>query len=303
VNYFEDHIGDYAAATAHLSWDEDMAYTRLIRAYYHHEKPIPADLKAACRIARAQTTGQREAVKTVLDEFFTLQEDGWHQKRCDAEIARYQDKQEKARRSAATRWNAKQPQSAGNANASPDAMRTHTEGNAPSLQTPDTRPKERESALTPDAVAPDPAEARAPSNPEPEPQGTQAGAVCKAMRKAGLSSTNPGDPRLLTLLQQGATEAEFVGLAAEAAEKRKGWAWVLSVLQARRAEASEIALAPRPEDAPKPWQETADGIKAKGAELGMRWSDDGWVNGECIPFPTYRARVLRAAGVGPEAAA
>ena len=136
-----------------------------------------------------------------------------------------------------------------------------------------------------------------------EPQGTNAGAVCKAMRQTGLSATNPGDPRFLALLAQGASEAEFVGLAKEAAEKGKGWAWVLSVLQARRTEAAAISLAPRPEDVPKPWQETADGIKAKGAELGMRWSDDGWVNGECIPFPTYRARVLHAAGVPKEIAA
>lgn len=73
---------------------------------------------------------------------------------------------------------------------------------------------------------------------------TPAGAVCRAMRQAGLQQTNPGDPRLLALLEQGATEAEFAGLAAEAAGKGKGWAWVLAVLQARRAEAAAIALAP-----------------------------------------------------------
>lgn len=68
-----------------------MAYTRLIRAYYHHEKPIPLDLKEACRLARAQTPTQRKAVETVLREFFVQLEDGWHQKRCDEEIGRYRD--------------------------------------------------------------------------------------------------------------------------------------------------------------------------------------------------------------------
>lgn len=138
MNYYEHHLGDYAAATAHLSWDEDMAYQRLIRAYYHHEKPIPADVKAACRLARATTAVQRQAVETVLQEFFELGPDGWRQKRCDAEIERYQEKQEKARRSANARWSAKPTQSEGNANASPNAMRTHSEGNAPRHQTPDT---------------------------------------------------------------------------------------------------------------------------------------------------------------------
>lgn len=96
MNYYEHHLGDYAAATAHLSWDEDMAYTRLIRAYYHHERPIPADLREACRLARATTPAQRRAVDTVLHEFFALHEDGWHQKRCDEEIERYQTKQPEA---------------------------------------------------------------------------------------------------------------------------------------------------------------------------------------------------------------
>lgn len=73
---------------------------------------------------------------------------------------------------------------------------------------------------------------------------TQAGSVCKAMRQAGLQQTNPGDPRLLALLEQGATEAEFSGLAAEAARGGKGFAWVLVALQNRRAEAAAIALSP-----------------------------------------------------------
>lgn len=147
MNYFEDHIGDYAAATAHLSWDEDLAYRRLICLYYHHEKPIPADVKVACRMVRAITSAQRKAVESVLQEFFTLLDDGWHQKRCDAELRRYWDKQAKAKRSADARWSAQRAQSDGNANASADAMRTdmrtHSEGNAPSNQTPDPNTKPR----------------------------------------------------------------------------------------------------------------------------------------------------------------
>ena len=143
MNYFEDHIGDYAAATAHLSWDEDMAYTRLIRAYYHTERPIPKD--QTYRLARATTPAQRKAVDTVIAEFFWLGDDGYHQKRCDEEIARYQDKQSKAKASANKRWAHVQAASEGNANASANAMRTHmpthSEGNAPRArpQSPDTR--------------------------------------------------------------------------------------------------------------------------------------------------------------------
>lgn len=136
MNYFEDHIGDYAAATAHLSWDEDMAYTRLIRAYYHAEKPIPA--AQAYRLARAATPAQRRAVDSILGEFFRLEDGAYRQKRCDEEIARFQDKQAKAKRSAEARWGGHKPQSGRNANASEKDMRTHSEGNA--LQSPDTKP-------------------------------------------------------------------------------------------------------------------------------------------------------------------
>lgn len=91
-----------------------------------------------------------------------------------------------------------------------------------------------------------PSRARPPEDP-PEPGAqppTAAGLVCRAMRRAGLAAVNPGDPRLLELLRQGATEAEFVGLTAEAVAKSKGFAWVLVALQSRRAEAAAIHLAP-----------------------------------------------------------
>ena len=84
MNYYPFHIGDYASATRHLSWDEDAAYRRLLDVYYTHEKPIP-DAKVI-RFTGAQTKSQREAVATVLSEFFVLGEEGWRHERCDSEI-------------------------------------------------------------------------------------------------------------------------------------------------------------------------------------------------------------------------
>jgi hypothetical protein len=76
-------------------------------------------------------------VIVVLDEFFTRTDDGYRHKRCDEEVARYHEKQEKARSSANARW----AKSERNAN----AMRTHSEGNA--LQTPDTSLKSKKKNL------------------------------------------------------------------------------------------------------------------------------------------------------------
>lgn len=86
MNYYRHHIGDFDADTAHLSWMEDAAYRRLICLYYRREQPIPADIAQACRLVRAVSKPEREAVETVLREFFTLTDDGWRNKRCEEEI-------------------------------------------------------------------------------------------------------------------------------------------------------------------------------------------------------------------------
>lgn len=157
MNYYEHHLGDYLRDTAHLSMLEDGAYRRLIDAYYIRETPLPLELRDVYRLVRAQSKQDREAVDTVLREFFVQTPEGWKHNRCDREIGRFQDKQRKARASAEARWSQRQSHSEGNANAyanaSPDAMRTHmrthSEGNAPRArpQTPDTRHQSSEAEL------------------------------------------------------------------------------------------------------------------------------------------------------------
>ncbi len=100
MNYYPFHLGDYASATRHLSWDEDLAYRRLIDAYYTREAPIPADKRAAYRLVCATTESQREAVDVILTEFFTLVDGWWTNSRCDEEINAAAVKREKARASA-----------------------------------------------------------------------------------------------------------------------------------------------------------------------------------------------------------
>jgi uncharacterized protein YdaU (DUF1376 family) len=121
LNYYPFHIGDYASATRHLSWDEDAAYRRLLDAYYLREGPLPLELRALYRLVSAQSDAQREAVETVLREFFKETPDGWTHGRCDIELAAMRDKREKAAQSAKAKW-AKANARAGDANAGkPDA--------------------------------------------------------------------------------------------------------------------------------------------------------------------------------------
>ena len=97
MRHFPHHIGDYAAHTAHLTFVEDAAYHRLLRRYYQDEKPLPADLAAVQRLVGARAKEERAAVETVLREFFTLQDDGWHQARADQEIVAYQNRADAGR--------------------------------------------------------------------------------------------------------------------------------------------------------------------------------------------------------------
>lgn len=141
MNYYPFHIGDYASATRHLTWDEDAAYRRLLDAYYVREAPLPLELRQVYRLVGASTEAQREAVDTILEEFFTKTEDGYRHARCDAEIARMQDRRNKASQSASKRWsnaNAMPPDSEGNANAcdtDANACESVCEGNAPNTNT------------------------------------------------------------------------------------------------------------------------------------------------------------------------
>lgn len=135
MNFYHFNIGDYAGKTRHLSWDEDMAYRRLLDAYYASEAPLPSDRAKIYRLVGAQSKKQKISVDAVLEEFFDECEDGWRNSRCDEEIAKAAEKKTKASQSAKTRWEAEkalrehvEPQSVGSAK----AMRTHSEGNAPS---------------------------------------------------------------------------------------------------------------------------------------------------------------------------
>lgn len=264
VNYFEDHIGDYAAATAHLTWDEDMAYTRLIRAYYHSEKPIPQG--QAYRLARATTPTQRKAVDTVIAEFFTLQDDGYHQKRCDEEIARYH---EKAPDRDAKRENERERQRRARERRKQifDALRDI--GVVPAFDAPMSQLNALLSqhnitleshAVTRDITQPVTRDDTATQTPVPRHQTPESashsarepsayGLASKAMRQAGIADASPSHPDLIALVDAGVSPPEFADAAADAVRRRKGFGYALATVRGRREDAARKGLVPA---APEP---------------------------------------------------
>lgn len=103
MRFYPFNIGDYAAATRHLSLLEDLAYRRILDAIYLDEQfPTGTPEEVARKIGMRE---HAEAVRNVLGEFFTRAEDGsWMNTRCEEEIRRYQSQVSGGRRGADARW-------------------------------------------------------------------------------------------------------------------------------------------------------------------------------------------------------
>jgi uncharacterized protein YdaU (DUF1376 family) len=143
VNFYPFHIGDYVSKTRHLTWDEDMAYRRLLDLYYTTEKPLPLNKAAVYRFTMAQTPEQRAAIDTVLVEFFDETPEGYRNKRCDEQLSVQIDKRAKASQSANKRW--------GNASAMPaqceaNATNTNTNTNTKEESSEPSAPEENTAA-------------------------------------------------------------------------------------------------------------------------------------------------------------
>lgn len=94
MNHYPHHIGDFNSATRHLTFVERALYRELLDLYYDTERPLNADATKLARRVLAHTEEQRAALDVVLEEFFELQDDGWHNARCDRELDAYRQKQE-----------------------------------------------------------------------------------------------------------------------------------------------------------------------------------------------------------------
>jgi uncharacterized protein YdaU (DUF1376 family) len=93
MHYYQFSIGDYRAATAHLTNEEDLAYRRLLDMYYDTEQKIPLDTQWVSRRLRVDA----HVVKDVLNDMFVQHEDGWYHARCADVIEQYHAMAEKNR--------------------------------------------------------------------------------------------------------------------------------------------------------------------------------------------------------------
>ena len=90
MNYYQFHIGDYKSHTHHLSPIEDIIYRRLLDVYYLQEQPLNAGSTSVAR--QINMREYEKDVELVLNEFFTLTDEGWTNCRADKEIGAYKAK-------------------------------------------------------------------------------------------------------------------------------------------------------------------------------------------------------------------
>lgn len=131
MHYFTFHPKDYMSKTGFLEPMEDLAYRRMLDYQYLNESPLPTDIDEIAMLIGMRTYS--DSIATVLRYFFELTDDGYVNERAEKEIAKYQEKSDKARQSANVRWKktgAKASKNKGSSNSNANAMRTHTEGNA-----------------------------------------------------------------------------------------------------------------------------------------------------------------------------
>lgn len=228
MNYYEHHLGDYAKDTGHLSMLEHGAYRLLLDRYYSTEEGIPA--AQAYRMARARSEEERQAVDAVLEEFFTLEDGVWINRRAEEEIAKAQVKINAAKENGKKGGRPKKvnPGSENETQQKPSGFSAGSENEtqqkahqAPSTkhQTPDV-----EAAAATGSSTGAKTETLLP--PIRDPIEVRSTELAILLRQRG-AQVNPGDPRLRSIAESGATDAQLLT--------------VLEIAQQRRADSGSTA--------------------------------------------------------------
>lgn len=90
MHFYPHNIKEFNNATRHLTRVERSVYRDAIDLYYDKEKPLPFDFSYLARLLLVRTDEEKNALKTILSEFFYLDEDVYRHDKCDFEIVKYQ---------------------------------------------------------------------------------------------------------------------------------------------------------------------------------------------------------------------
>ena len=100
------YVGDYLADTSHLDAEAHGVYLLLLMRCWT-KGSLPEDRMQCMSIAHAMHEHSRSIVDAILTEFFTLEADGFHNKRIDLEREKSGQAYERRAGAARVRWEAK----------------------------------------------------------------------------------------------------------------------------------------------------------------------------------------------------
>jgi uncharacterized protein YdaU (DUF1376 family) len=86
--YLALYTGDYLRDTRHLTPLRHGVYLLLLMHSWDSRGPVPLDEQEAAGIANCRSADEVDALRYVLQKFFTKMEDGWYNRRIQLEIER-----------------------------------------------------------------------------------------------------------------------------------------------------------------------------------------------------------------------
>lgn len=82
IPYMQFFVDDFEAATAHLTFEEDGIYNRLLRLAWRTPRcSLPHDPVWIARKMRTSALEYQDKIKPILEEFFSLRRGRWSQKK------------------------------------------------------------------------------------------------------------------------------------------------------------------------------------------------------------------------------
>lgn len=211
MNYYERHLGDYAKDTAHLSMLEHGAYGLLLDRYYATECGIPAD--QVHRLARARTKEEKQAIDSVLGEFFKLVDGVWINNRAADEITKAQSKIKAAQENGKRGGRPKSNQTETQEKPSGLFVGSENETQTKAHQTPDTRHQNK----TNSQAASTDLDLAAEAPPDPIQSRSLELVVMLRQRGAAIAA---GNPHARQWAESGVTNAQAL-TAMETADQRR----------------------------------------------------------------------------------
>ncbi len=282
MKYYSHNIGDFDKATRHLSRIERSVYRDLIDLYYDTEAQLALDTSWLCRKIIARSNEETTAVEQVLNEFFTKTPTGWFHDRCEAELDTY-------------RANNSQKSMAGKASAASKAAKRQLaiNGGATGVATGVGADVEQTSDGTPTK------QKTLTNNQEPNKKGGK-----PPLDKSGFDEFWNAWPKNERKQDKAKCKAKWeangygavlTAILADINVKLGTDKWKEGFIEApevylnnKRWEDGVTANAPGGAALPVPWQDSAAGVDAKAAELGLA------PIGPTENRPNFKIRVMAA---------